>query len=88
VHLESIPEDWRAWGVNVTGAGALARTLALEREHAFLFRNLATLRTEIPLFESVKELHWNGPKRGFEALAARLDGGDNRRLSTAAARAQ
>jgi 5'-3' exonuclease len=88
LHLEKIPDDWRTWGVNVTGAGSLARTLAQERDHALLFRDLATLRTEIPLFESVKELHWKGPKRGFEALAARLDGTDGGRLKTAAARAQ
>src|SRR5262245_52976865 len=88
LHLEKIPEDWRTWGVNVTGAAALARTLSVEHDHAFLFRDLATLRTEIQLFDSVNELHWKGPKQGFEALAARLDGGDNKRLSNAAARAQ
>ena len=57
-HLEAIPDDWRTWRVNATNAGALARTLAAEREHAFLFRDLATLRTDIPLFESVDELRW------------------------------
>jgi 5'-3' exonuclease len=84
-HLESIPADCRDWKVNVTSAAALARTLVDEREHAFLFRDLATLRTEIPVFESVKELQWNGPKKGFEALAARLDGAGDGRLRTAAA---
>jgi 5'-3' exonuclease len=73
LHLESIPEDWRNWGVNAANAGALARTLTLERDHSFLFRDLATLRTDIPLFESVEDLHWKGPKQGFAALAARLD---------------
>src|SRR5690606_12790099 len=29
-HLESIPEDWRSWGVKVTSAAALADTLARE----------------------------------------------------------
>jgi 5'-3' exonuclease len=87
LHLEAIPEDCRDWKVNVTNAAALARTLLLEREHAFLFRDLARLRTEIPVFDSVKELHWKGPKRGFEALAARLDGANGTRLKTAAANA-
>jgi 5'-3' exonuclease len=72
-HLESIPEDWRSWGVNAAKPGALARTLALERDRAFLFRDLATLRTEIPLFDSVEDLRWKGPTGGFAALAARLD---------------
>lgn len=85
-HLESIPADCRDWKVNVTNAAALARTLVQEREHAFLFRDLATLRTEIPVFESVEDLHWKGPKRGFDTLAARLDGGDAGRLKTAAAK--
>jgi 5'-3' exonuclease len=72
-HLESIPADWRTWGVNAANPGALARTLALERDRAFLFRDLATLRTDIPLFDSVEDLRWKGPKSGFAAFAARLD---------------
>ena len=71
VDLESIPADWREWGVNA--ANALARTLSTERDHALLFRTLATLRTNIPLFEDVNELEWHGPKAGFESLGARLD---------------
>ena len=72
-HLEAIPEDWRTWGVNAASPGALARTLAREREQAFLFRDLATLRTDIPLFESVDELRWTGPTPAFAPLAARFD---------------
>jgi 5'-3' exonuclease len=82
-HLENIPEDWRTWGVNATNASALGRTLALDRKRAFLFRNLATLRTDLPLFESVDELQWKGPKKEFAARGAGLDGarvmGDKRR---------
>ncbi len=59
-HLESIPADWREWRVNVISAAARARTLADERESALLFRTLATLRTNIPLFEDVDELRWHG----------------------------
>jgi 5'-3' exonuclease len=73
LHIESIPEDWRTWGVNAAAAGALARTLARDRARALLFRELATLRTDIPLFDSVEELRWNGPTAAFPALAARLD---------------
>ena len=60
-HLESIPPDPRDWSVNATNAGRLARTLAEGREQAFLFRDLATLRTDFTLFESVDELRWSGP---------------------------
>ena len=69
-HLESIPADWRTWGVNAASPARLPRTLARERDHAFLFRDLATLRTDIPLFDSVDDLHWNGPTPTF-ALACR-----------------
>lgn len=55
-HLESIPDDHRLWGVDVVRPAALAETLARERERASLFRRLATLREDIPLFESVDEL--------------------------------
>ena len=72
-HLEAIPADWKTWGVNASQPGALARTLERERDRAFLFRDLATLRTDIPLFESVDELKWKGPTPSFRALAQRFD---------------
>jgi 5'-3' exonuclease len=72
-HIESIPGDWRSWGVNAASPAALADTLARERERAFLFRDLATLRTDIPLFENVDELQWKGPTPAFTQLAERLE---------------
>jgi 5'-3' exonuclease len=61
-HLESIPRDSRDWaGVNVAKPATLAYTLERQRAHAFLFRDLATLRSDIPLFDSVEELQWKGP---------------------------
>jgi len=73
IHLESIPSDWREWHVNAANASALANTLARERDHALLFRTLATLRTDIALFDDVDQLRWNGPTPAFAALAARFD---------------
>jgi len=55
-------------------ASVLADTLCRQRDHAWLFRTLATLRTDIVLFEDVEELCWGGPTAAFDALAARLDG--------------
>ena len=72
-HLESIPADYRDWHVNVSNASGLAETLDRERESALLFRTLATLRTDIPLFQSIDELNWKGPTPAFEALGARLN---------------
>jgi len=73
VHLEAIPPDWREWHVNVTNAGALAQTLSTQRDRAFLFRTLATLRTDIALFDDVDALRWNGPNAAFESVGKRLD---------------
>jgi 5'-3' exonuclease len=72
-HLEAIPEDWQTWGVNAANAGALAATLAREHDHAFLFRTLATLRADLPLFESIEQLRWSGPTPAFEELGRKLD---------------
>ncbi len=73
MHLESIPEDSREWRVNAASAARLARTLVEQRDRAFLFRDLATLRTHIPVFESVEDLRWKGPTARFAPLAKRFD---------------
>ena len=72
-HLEGIPKDWHEWGIKVASAGALADTLSREWDRAVLFRKLAILRTDIPLFQDVEELRWSGPTPSFDELAARLD---------------
>lgn len=72
-HLESIPKSSDEWKVNVSGAGTLAATLARDFDAAMLFRTLATLRTDIPLFDDVEQLRWKGPTPAFEALGSRLD---------------
>jgi 5'-3' exonuclease len=42
------------------------------RERALLFKNLATLREDEPLFTDVREIQWRGPAAGFGAVAERL----------------
>jgi hypothetical protein len=44
-----------------------------ERERALLFRNLATLRNDIPLFENVDHLQWSGAGEDFDAIGRLLD---------------
>jgi 5'-3' exonuclease len=73
IHLESIPADYREWRVNAANASSLADTLSRERDLAMLFRRLATLRTDIALFDDVEQLRWTGPTPTFTGLAARLD---------------
>ena len=72
-HLESIPEDSSEWKVNAANASALSQTLLRERDRALLFRTLATLRTDIALFDNVDELRWSGPTPALDKLAARFD---------------
>ena len=72
-HIENIPADWRSWGVNCARPGALSIALEKDREMALLFKDLATLRTDIPVFDSVDQLEWGGPTPAFQAIKARLD---------------
>jgi 5'-3' exonuclease len=46
---------------------------ATNRELALLFKDLATLRTDIPLFKRVDELKWRGPTPSFEATTRKID---------------
>jgi 5'-3' exonuclease len=59
--LEEIPDDASTWSVKVRGAAALAASLREHIEDALLFRRLATLRTDVPLAESLDDLRWRGP---------------------------
>jgi len=43
-----------------------------ERENALLFKNLATLRIDAPLFSDVDELEWTGPTAAFKEWAERI----------------
>jgi 5'-3' exonuclease len=76
-HIESIPADWTSWSVNASRPAALAATLVRDRDQALLFRDLATLRTNIALFDTVDQLRWNGPTPAFQSLAARLDAAES-----------
>jgi 5'-3' exonuclease len=60
-HLEAIPADPRGWNVNVASPGRLAETLQREGDRALLFRDLATLRTNIDVFDDVEALRWRDP---------------------------
>ena len=71
-HLEDIPKDWRAWDPAIARARALSESLANSWDDALLFRTLATLRTDVPVFDSVDDLRWNGPTQEFAAMSERL----------------
>jgi 5'-3' exonuclease len=83
-HLEAIPDEAAQWQVEVRGAAALAESLAARRQEAALYRQLATLRIDVPLAEGLDDLRWRGPRRSelaelcreldYERLAERLPG--------------
>src|ERR1700735_4427736 len=71
--LESIPPNAMDWQVNVTNPKGLSEVLNSQRDLAFLFREIATLRTDLPLFATVDDLLWTGPTPAFPPMADRLD---------------
>jgi 5'-3' exonuclease len=71
-HLEAIPDDYRSWDLKVARAASLASTLTRDRALALLFRQLATLKTDVPVFASVDQLEWRGPTPSLPALRRRL----------------
>lgn len=62
-HLEEIPDDVEAWEVAPRGAKRLADNLAAGRDDAVLYKQLATLRIDVPLQESLDDLRWQGADR-------------------------
>lgn len=85
VHLEDIPDAPGQWDVGVRGATKLARTLAAHRDEAYLFRTLATLRTDCEVGQ-VDDWRWTGPTDAMAAMADRLDQPDLLRRIEAVAR--
>jgi 5'-3' exonuclease len=71
-HLENIPRDWREWDPAIRGARRLAESLFSSWDDALLFRLLATLRLDAPVFDSVEDLLWRGPRPGFAELCDRM----------------
>lgn len=62
-HLESIPKDplkWKVSSVSPGRAASLAESLSQRREEALLYRELATLRADVPLEEKLSDLKWQG----------------------------
>ena len=70
-HLEDIPKDWQNWN-SIKRAQKLAEALLGSWDEALLFRKLATLREDAPVFDSIEDLRWNGPGSDFEKYCRRL----------------
>ncbi len=83
-HLELIPKDWRQWHPSIRKARALSESLFSAWNDALLFRTLATLRLDVPVFETVEELHWKGPGSYFAEYCQQIKSPDLLRRATAA----
>ena len=72
-HLEAIPPAAEDWDVAVRGAARLAEVLRDGREDALLYRDLATLRLDVPLAEDLDDLAWQGvPNQRWHAWCDEL----------------
>ena len=70
-HIEGIPDDGGDWNIKVRGANSLAKNLAEHREAAALYKELATLRLDVPISESLDDIEWQGARRAqYQALCA------------------
>ncbi len=75
-HLEDIPKDWKEWHPSIRRSRPLSQVLFSGWSDALLFRTLATLRLDVPVFETVDDLHWKGPRADFEKCCGRLKSPD------------
>ena len=71
-HIEAIPDDLGQWELPAGRARRLWESLAAQRDEAFLYRQLATLRTDVPLAESAADLEWRGARPELRSLCAEL----------------
>jgi len=75
-HLENIPKDWHAWDPSISNARRLSKSLLDSWDDALLFRTLATLRLDAPVFETVDQIRWNGPRGRFEEQCKLMESPD------------
>ena len=68
-HIEDIPHDAADWKVKVRGAAAAAESLNANASEARLYKDLTTLRTDVPIAASLAALEWKGVDREkYQAL--------------------
>lgn len=70
--LEGIPKDWREWHPSIRKARLLSESLFNSWSEALLFRTLATLRLDVPVFDTVEDLRWKGSRGNFQDYCERM----------------
>lgn len=74
-YLENIPEDsadWKLPTISPGRAASLSQSLVAHWEEALLYRQLATLRDDVPLKEKLDDLKWRGALPHLKELCAEL----------------
>jgi 5'-3' exonuclease len=71
-NLEAIPKNWQEWHPSIRRARVLSESLFSAWDEAVLYRTLATLRLDVPVFNRIDELRWSGPRADFGAVCQRL----------------
>ena len=87
-HLEDIPKDWQDWDSTIRRPRPLSESLFADWDNVLLYRTLATLRLDVPVFDSIDQLRWSGPRENFEQCCQRLRAGDLYRRVWARVRSQ
>jgi 5'-3' exonuclease len=78
-HMEAIPDEpgkWKVSGIGPGRAASLAESLSQRREEARLYKELATVREDVPLEEKLNDLKWQGAYPRLKKLCNEL--GDER----------
>jgi 5'-3' exonuclease len=83
-HIEAIPKDWQHWHPSIRKARVLSESLFGAWNDALLFRTLATLRRDVPVFDTVEDLRWKGAGPRFEQCCQRMKSPDLLRRARAA----
>ena len=82
-HLEDIPLDAAAWTPSVRGAERLVEALRVGMDDVLLYRELATLRRDVGIRQSLDDLRWRGvPRERFLAFCDRWGFGSIRERPT------
>jgi 5'-3' exonuclease len=71
-HIESIPSDPKQLGLGLGRATTLLENLKKNYNDALLFRELSTLRKDVPIKETLKDLQWRGAYPRLKKLCHEL----------------
>jgi 5'-3' exonuclease len=78
-HIEAIPDEAGKWGLKTISPGraaSLAESLSQRRAEALLFKELATVRVDVPIQEKLNDLKWQGAYPRLKKICHEL--GDER----------